>query len=114
VYLDVQQSCKRFLYFHALSYRLFTLNILNQQNLNIMEVINQPNEMSVKDWLVTLILTAIPVVGFIMLFVWAFGESTPTAKANWAKAALLLFAIGIVLWFVFAILFAGVFVAANA
>lgn len=59
--------------------------------------------MSVTDWLITLIVTAIPMVGFIMLFVWGFGGNSPTAKANWAKAALILYAIGVV----FLVLFYG-------
>lgn len=83
-------------------------------NIKPMEIVNQPKEMSVKDWLITLILTVIPLVGFIMLFVWAFGDGTPSAKANWAKATLLLFAVGAVLWLLFAVVFAGVFVAAQA
>lgn len=66
---------------------------------------NDLNErpMSVTDWLVTLIVTAIPMVGFIMLFVWGFGGNAPASKANWAKAALILYAIGIV----FLVLFYG-------
>jgi len=64
---------------------------------------NEQNEksMSVTDWLVTLIVTAIPLVGFIMLFVWAFGGNSPAAKTNWAKAALILYAIGVVLAIMF-------------
>jgi hypothetical protein len=57
----------------------------------------QEAPMSVKDWVITLIVTALPMIGFIMLFVWGFGGNAPTNKANWAKAALLLYAIGIVL-----------------
>lgn len=66
---------------------------------------NDLNErpMSVKDWLVTFIVTAIPMVGFIMLFVWGFGGNAPTSKANWAKAALIFYAISIV----FLVLFYG-------
>jgi len=59
--------------------------------------------MSVTDWLITLIVTAIPLVGFIMLFVWGFGSDAPTSKQNWAKAMLVMYAIGIVL----AVLFYG-------
>ena len=61
--------------------------------------------LSVGDWIVTLIITAIPLVGFVMLFVWAFGSNTNPNKANWAKAALVLFAIGIVLSILFSIIF---------
>ncbi len=45
------------------------------------------------EWLVTFIVTAIPLVGIIMLFVWAFGSGTNVNKANWAKAALIMAAI---------------------
>jgi hypothetical protein len=50
---------------------------------------------SVKNWLITMFITAIPFIGWIMLFVWAFGDGTHPDKANWAKAVLLLFAIAI-------------------
>jgi sterol desaturase/sphingolipid hydroxylase (fatty acid hydroxylase superfamily) len=41
------------------------------------------------DWFVTMLITAIPLVGLIMLFVWAFGGGTNLNKSNWAKAALI-------------------------
>jgi len=68
---------------------------------------SESSTMSVKDWLITLIITALPIVGFIMLFVWAFSSGTPTVKANWAKAALLLFAIMIVLYIIFGVVIFG-------
>ena len=52
---------------------------------------NQP--MSVKDWLVTLLIIAIPLVGLIMLFVYAFGNNENVNKQNWAKAQLIMLAI---------------------
>jgi hypothetical protein len=67
---------------------------------------NTPSSpLSVKDWLITVILAAIPIVGLIMLFVWAFGSDTPQTKANWAKAVLLFYVIMIVLYIVFIIVF---------
>ena len=48
-----------------------------------------------RDWMITYLITAIPVVGFIMLFVWAFSGGTNPNKANWAKAALVWMLIGI-------------------
>lgn len=64
---------------------------------------NQNNEepTSVGEWVLTLIVTALPLIGLIMLFVWAFGSNTGTSKANWAKAALIMYAISIVLAFLF-------------
>jgi len=67
---------------------------------------------SVGEWIITLIITGLPLIGLIMLFVWAFGSTTSTSKANWAKAALIIYAVLIVL----GILFGGAllaFVAAS-
>lgn len=54
--------------------------------------------MKTSEWVVTFIITAIPLVGLIMLFVWGFGSGANPNKANWAKAALLLYAILIVVY----------------
>jgi uncharacterized membrane protein YvbJ len=54
---------------------------------------------SIGGWILTYIIMGIPLVGFIMMFVWAFGEKTkadPTFR-NWARTALLLTAISVVL-----------------
>lgn len=60
---------------------------------------------STGEWLLTLCLSAIPVVNFILLLVWAFGGGANPNKANWAKAALLFLVLGILLYiFVFAAL----------
>ncbi len=69
------------------------------------EEINNREPISLGDWLLTLIVTAIPFVGFIMLFVWSFSKSTHPSKSNWAKAALILIAIGIVLYAIFFAIF---------
>jgi len=41
------------------------------------------------DWMLTMFLVGIPLVGLILMFVWAFGSQTPISKSNWAKAALI-------------------------
>ncbi|MCD7930037.1 MAG: hypothetical protein LUH15_00925 [Tannerellaceae bacterium] len=83
-----------------------------------MENSNQPSFLdqkitSVGEWIVTFILMGIPVVGFIMLCVWAFGNNTSPAKANFAKAALIMMVIGFVLvilfWGVIGAMFASAF-----
>lgn len=80
-----------------------------------MEEIQIQNQqpMSVKDWVITLLIMAIPVVGFIMLFVYAFSSSENINKQNWAKAQLLVAAIvlGIVmlLLMIFGVFFASSF-----
>ena len=60
---------------------------------------------STKDWVITLIIAAIPLVGFIMLFVWGFGSGTNENKANFAKAALIVYAIMIGIYMLFMLVF---------
>lgn len=70
-----------------------------------MEVIDnnsQQQPISIGQWFVTILLTAIPVVNIVMLIIWAFGANTNPSKANWAKASLIWILIGIGLWIVFA------------
>ena len=63
--------------------------------------------MSTKDWFITLLITYIPLVGLIMLLVWAFDSSTNLNKKNFAKASLLWVLIGIGLAIIFFVLFAS-------
>jgi len=58
--------------------------------------------MTIGEWIITFIITYIPIVGIIMLFVWAFGGDTHPSKKTWAQAMLILFAIAIVLGIIFA------------
>ena len=57
--------------------------------------------MTIGDWIITFIITYIPLVGFIMLFVWAFGDGTHPSKKTWAQAALIMVATSIILAIVF-------------
>lgn len=52
---------------------------------------------SIKEWLLTDLILMIPLVNLMMIFVWAFGPNTNPNKANYFKAALILFAIYLVL-----------------
>ena len=66
------------------------------------EYLKQP--LSVGDWFIVILITSIPLVGIIMLLVWAFSSNTNVNKANWAKATLL----WMVLWGVLALLLFGI------
>jgi hypothetical protein len=81
-----------------------------------METIESSNQkpMSVKDWLITLLLMAIPVVGIVLLFVYAFGNNENVNKQNWAKAQLIMLAIVMVLVIFFLVLFGSIFAATMA
>ena len=53
---------------------------------------------SIGKWILTYILVGIPVVGFILMLVWAFGDKTkadPTFR-NWARANLVLVLIAVI------------------
>lgn len=67
--------------------------------------------MSTGDWLITILISSIPLIGFIMLFVWAFGSGENPNKSNWAKGMLIwtVIAIGLFcfLWVVFLAAFVG-------
>ncbi|MBK5720927.1 hypothetical protein JGH11_08595 [Dysgonomonas sp. Marseille-P4677] len=63
--------------------------------------------MSVKEWLINLVIMCIPVVNIIFLFIWGFGQSDINeTKKNWAKASLILMAIGIGLTILFYVIVA--------
>ena len=66
---------------------------------------------SMGEWIVTMILSSIPLVGLIMILVWAFGGGAKPSKKNYARAMIIMAIIGIVLGIISSILFAGVFAA---
>lgn len=61
--------------------------------------IDQPQApvVSIKEWLLTNLILMIPLVNIVMTLVWAFGSNTNPNKANYFKAALILFVIYLVL-----------------
>lgn len=69
------------------------------------------NEVSVGDWVITILIASLPLIGLIMLFVWAFGDAANPSKKNWAIATLIWFAIGIVLFIILIVMFWAFFAA---
>lgn len=61
------------------------------------------------EWLISLLITLIPCVGLIMVFVWAFGSTEKKSKSNFFKAYLVFWVIIIViaLAYVFSLAAAG-------
>jgi hypothetical protein len=68
----------------------------------------QSGEVSFGEWFLTIFLTAIPLVGIVLLFVWAFSATTNPSKANWAKASLVWAGIGIVLYLLIFVVILGI------
>ena len=67
---------------------------------------NSHKDLTIKDWVITLLITGIPLVGFVMLFVWGFSDNPHPVRSKWAKATLIVFLIGLGLWFLIMILVA--------
>ncbi len=44
---------------------------------------------SIKQWIATIFITSIPLVGIVMLCVWVLGGGAPKSKENFAKATLI-------------------------
>lgn len=63
------------------------------------------NVMSYKEWTLNIFLASLPIIGFILLLIWAFDSNTSINKKNWAKGTLFLG----VIYFVIAMLFLFVF-----
>lgn len=63
--------------------------------------------MSPKEWALTIFLASLPIVGFILVLVWAFDTSTDLQKKNWAKGSLLLMLIYFILAMLFLFMFGG-------
>ncbi len=69
--------------------------------------------MSLKDWVVTMLITFIPMVCFVMLVVGGFSDSANPKKKNWARAALIMLAVTTVLYFIILVLIFGTMMAAG-
>lgn len=63
---------------------------------------NNDEVMTTGQWMLTTLIIAIPIVGFVMLFVWGFGNGNENRK-NYCRAALIWMLIGVVLWIILAV-----------
>lgn len=50
----------------------------------------EPPVISVKEWMITLLIMSVPIVGLVFLFIWGFGKGHHPSKTNYAKSRLLL------------------------
>ncbi|WP_411678005.1 hypothetical protein [Caproicibacter sp.] len=56
--------------------------------------------LSVGNYIIMMLISVIPIVNLMMLFVWGFGNSNRNKK-NWARAQLIMLAVGILLCVLF-------------
>lgn len=64
----------------------------------------ESSPISLGDWMITLLILCIPLVGIIMLFVWGFADGTHPSKRNFCRAYLIWMLIGLVLFVLFVIM----------
>ena len=69
--------------------------------------------MSYKEWALIIFISSLPLIGFIMLLVWAFGDDANIHKKNWAKGSLLLALIAFIMVFFFLFVFGGIAMLAS-
>lgn len=74
---------------------------------------NVPAPMSTKEWALTIFISGLPLIGLILLLIWAFSDDTNIHKKNWAKGSLLLMVIAFVIIFGFLFLFGGIALMSN-
>ncbi len=56
---------------------------------------------SLGDWVVTLLILAIPLVNIVMLFVWGFADGTHPSKRNFCRAYLIWMLVGVAVFVLF-------------
>ena len=69
--------------------------------------------LDIKEWALTIFIASLPLIGIIMLLIWAFSEDTNIHKKNWAKGNLILFVIGFLVVISFLFLFGGLAIIAG-
>ncbi|WGK65428.1 hypothetical protein [Croceiramulus getboli] len=74
-----------------------------------METISQEPQprMTYKDWALNIFLASLPLIGFILLLVWAFGDDSNPTRKEWAKGYLFIFLIYLIIIILFMVLFGG-------
>ena len=73
-----------------------------------MERIENNRTLDTKEWAISIFISSLPVIGFIMLLVWALSDDTNIHKKNWAKGTLIIFVIGLIIILAFLFLFGGI------
>jgi len=73
-----------------------------------MQLVDNNQPLDPKEWAITIFISSLPLIGIIMLLIWAFSENSNIHKKNWAKGTLILWIIGFIIAFAFLFLFGGI------
>lgn len=75
-----------------------------------MEIKEQPSDtVTLREWIITLILIGIPFLNFIMLLYWSLSKKSKASKKNYARASLTLILIVFVIYLITVELTTGYF-----
>lgn len=69
--------------------------------------------MDAKEWALVIFVSGLPIIGLIMLLVWAFSNDGNIHRRNWAQGTLIIYVIGFVIAMAFLFLFGGIAFFAN-
>lgn len=84
------------------------------EHLNTIESLeSEQNVMGLGDWVLTVFISFLPLIGLIMLIVWSLSSQINPNKRNWARATLIIYLILTVLYLIFMILFFGAFATSD-
>jgi hypothetical protein len=67
----------------------------------------QNDVISTLGWIGMLIVLAVPIIGIVLYFVWAFGTGGSLNRRNYCRAALIMMAVSIVLGIIFSAVYAS-------
>lgn len=79
-----------------------------EKNTKFYEEIENDGQVTTCEWFWRIVISCIPVVGIIMLFVWAFGNNSQPSLKTWARAQLILMLISSVVIIFFTIISSAV------
>lgn len=77
-----------------------------------MELPTNNRTLDAKEWALTIFISGLPIIGFIMVLVWAFSEGNIHRK-NWAQGTLILMVIALAIALAFLFLFGGLALVNN-
>lgn len=66
-----------------------------------------------KEWALTIFISSLPLIGFIMVLVWAFSNDGNINRKNWAQGTLILMVIALAIFMAFLFLFGGLAIIGN-
>lgn len=89
-------------------------NYYSEEQQNNMQKVFYEEPVSVKEWVITLLIMVIPIVNLVMIFVWAFGGKQKKSKSNYFKAALIMSGIAIAFSIVLSIIIVVLFSAGSS